>query len=185
MLDRTVLGSLPAPDDFTALGLLTVAVLFASWVVLLLLRESRSGVAAAADANAPPTSSSGVRPARPDGGAPAGDIEMVVAYVRPDVLDDVKAALVEAGAPSVTVTNVSGRGNQPAKTGQWRGEEYTVDLHRKVKIECVVADTPTADVVDAVSEAAYTGERGDGKVFVLPVSAARQIRTGKTGPEAV
>jgi nitrogen regulatory protein PII len=112
-------------------------------------------------------------------------IKMVVAYIRPDKLADVKRALAETGAPSLTVTNVSGRGSQPAKKGQWRGEEYTVDLHQKVKIECVVADIPAEDVVDAIAEGAQTGEPGDGKVFVLPVESARQIRTGKAGPDAV
>ncbi|MGQ4557141.1 P-II family nitrogen regulator [Halobellus sp. GM3] len=112
-------------------------------------------------------------------------IKMVMAYIRPDKLSDVKQALAEAGAPSLTVTNVSGRGSQPAKKSQWRGEEYTVDLHQKVKIECVVADTPAEDVVEAIAAGARTGEKGDGKVFVLPVESARQIRTGKRGPDAV
>ncbi len=84
---------------------------------------------------------------------------MVMAIIRPDKLADVKRALAEVGAPSLTVTNVSGRGSQPAKKGQWRGEEYTVDLHQKVKIECIVADIPADDVVDAIREAAHTGDR--------------------------
>ena len=113
------------------------------------------------------------------------DIKMVVAMVRPDKLSDVKQALAEVGAPSLTVTNVSGRGSQPAKKGQWRGEEYVVDLHQKVKIETVVADIPAEDVVDAIAEGAHTGEKGDGKIFVLPVEDAYQVRTGKTGREAV
>jgi nitrogen regulatory protein PII len=113
------------------------------------------------------------------------EIKLVMAYIRPDKLSDVKQALAEVGAPSLTVTNVSGRGSQPAKKGQWRGEEYTVDLHQKVKVECVVADIPAEDVVDAIADAARTGEKGDGKVFVLPVESARQIRTGKSGPDAV
>jgi Amt family ammonium transporter/nitrogen regulatory protein P-II 1 len=113
------------------------------------------------------------------------EIKLVMAYVRPDRLSDVKRALAEIGAPSLTVTNVSGRGSQPVKKGQWRGEEYAVDLHQKVKVECVVADTPAGDVVDAIAEAAYTGEKGDGKVFVLPVDDAVQIRTGKSGRDAV
>jgi nitrogen regulatory protein PII len=113
------------------------------------------------------------------------EIEMVVAMIRPEKLGAVKQALAEIGAPSLTVTNVSGRGSQPAKKGQWRGEEYTVDLHQKVKIECVVADIPADEVVDAISEAANTGEKGDGKIFVLPVNDAIQIRTGKRGPDAV
>ncbi|MFC7132264.1 MULTISPECIES: P-II family nitrogen regulator [Salinibaculum] len=113
------------------------------------------------------------------------EIEMVVAYIRPDKLGDVKQSLAEAGAPSLTVTNVSGRGSQPSKKGQWRGEEYVVDLHQKVKVECVVADIPTDDVVDAIEDAAHTGEPGDGKIFVMPVDDAVQIRTGKRGPDAV
>ncbi len=113
------------------------------------------------------------------------EIEMVVAYIRPDKLSDVKQSLAESGAPSLTVTNVSGRGSQPSKKGQWRGEEYTVDLHQKVKIECIVSDIPTEDVVDAIEDAAHTGDPGDGKVFVMPVSDAVQIRTGKRGPDAV
>ena len=113
------------------------------------------------------------------------DIEMVVAYIRPDRLGDVKQSLAEAGAPSLTVTNVSGRGSQPAKKGQWRGEEYTVDLHQKVKLECVVEELPTGDVVDAIEEAAHTGEPGDGKIFVMPVEQAVRIRTGERGTDAV
>jgi len=113
------------------------------------------------------------------------EIELVMAYIRPDKLSDVKRELAEAGAPSITVTDVSGRGSQPAKKGQWRGEEYTVDLHQKAKVECVVADVPAEDVVEAIRAGAHTGEKGDGKIFVLPVESASQIRTGKTGPDAV
>ena len=113
------------------------------------------------------------------------NITMIIAYIRPDKLGDVKQGLAEAGAPSLTVTNVSGRGSQPAKTGQWRGEEYVVDLHQKVKLECVVEEAPVDDVVDAIEEAAHTGEPGDGKVFTMPVDKAVQIRTGERGPDAV
>jgi ammonium transporter, Amt family len=123
---------------------------------------------------------------RSDGGEPNdGKIKMVTAIVRPDRLGAVKQSLAEAGAPSLTVTNVSGRGSQPAKKGQWRGEEYTVDLHQKVKIECVVADIPAEEVVDAIAAGANTGEPGDGKIFVTPVERAVQIRTGNTDTDAV
>jgi Amt family ammonium transporter len=128
--------------------------------------------------------------ALPDGGTDVrteGDsgIKMVVAILRPEKLGDVKRAVAEVGAPSITVTNVSGRGSQPAKTGQWRGEEYTVDLHQKVKVECVVADVPARDVADAIREGANTGEPGDGKIFIMPVEEAIQVRTGNEGTEAV
>ena len=123
---------------------------------------------------------------RTDGGQPnEGRLKMVMAIIRPDKLSDVKRGLSEVGAPSLTVTNVSGRGSQPVKTGQWRGEEYSVDLHQKVKVECVVADIPAEDVVAAIVESASTGEPGDGKVFVMPVDDATQIRTGKEGIDAV
>ncbi|ELY46770.1 ammonium transporter [Natronorubrum sulfidifaciens] len=123
---------------------------------------------------------------RADGGEPNdGEIKMITAIVRPDRLGAIKQSLAEIGAPSLTVTNVSGRGSQPAKKGQWRGEEYTVDLHQKVKIECVVADIPADEVVDAIGTAANTGEPGDGKIFVIPVEDAYQVRTEKTGPDAV
>ena len=123
---------------------------------------------------------------RADGGVEAGSpIKMVSAVVRPDKLGDIKQALAEINAPSLTVTNVSGRGSQPAKTGQWRGEEFTVDLHQKVKVDVVVADIPADEVAEAICEAASTGEPGDGKVFILPVEDAVQVRTGKSGTEAV
>ncbi|WP_435155961.1 ammonium transporter [Haladaptatus sp. DFWS20] len=124
---------------------------------------------------------------RADGGTPpnGGEIKLVTAIVRPDRLTNVKRALADIGAPSLTVTNVSGRGSQPAKLGQWRGEEYVVDLHQKVKVECVVADIPAEDVIEAIRGAANTGEPGDGKIFVVPIENACQVRTGKTGTEAV
>ncbi|SIR56500.1 ammonium transporter, Amt family [Haladaptatus litoreus] len=124
---------------------------------------------------------------RADGGSLPNDggIKLVTAIVRPDRLTNVKRALADIGAPSLTVTNVSGRGSQPAKLGQWRGEEYVVDLHQKVKVECVVADIPADDVIEAIREAANTGEPGDGKIFVVPVEEACQVRTGKKGTEAV
>jgi Amt family ammonium transporter len=120
---------------------------------------------------------------RTDGGDP--ELKMVFSVVRPEKLGDVKKALAEVGAPSLTVTNVSGRGSQPAKKGSWRGEEYTVDLHQKVKIECVVADVDAEEVATAIKEAAATGEPGDGKIFILDVENAIQVRTGKEGTEAV
>ncbi len=122
---------------------------------------------------------------RTDGGEEDPELKMITSVIRPEKLGAVKQALAEVGAPSLTVTNVSGRGSQPAKKGSWRGEEYTVDLHQKVKIECVVADIPYEDVVEAIREAANTGEPGDGKIFVMDVENAVQVRTGNDGTEAV
>lgn len=123
---------------------------------------------------------------RSDGGEPNnGGIKMVMAIIRPDKLGDAKTALAEINAASLTVTNVSGRGSQEPKKGSWRGEDYTVDLHQKVKIECAVADIPAEDVVEALREAAHTGEPGDGKIFVWDIENAVQVRTGKEGTNAI
>ncbi|GAA0543307.1 ammonium transporter [Halorubrum ejinorense] len=123
---------------------------------------------------------------RADGGVESGSqIKMVTAVVRPDKLGAIKQALAEINAPSLTVTNVSGRGSQPAKKGQWRGEEFTVDLHQKVKVDVVVADIPADEVAEAIADASKTGEPGDGKVFIIPVEDALQVRTGETGAGAV
>ena len=118
-----------------------------------------------------------------DGGTT--DIELVVAIIRPAKLNDVKRALAEAGAPSLTVTNVSGRGSQPTETGQWRGAEYIVDLHQKVKLECAVPATKSPVVLDAIQDAANTGEPGDGKIFVLPITEACRVSTDERGIEAM
>ena len=118
-------------------------------------------------------------------GAGASELEMVIAMIRPERLEPVKKELAAVGAPHLTVTRVRGRGDQPAKVGQWRGEEYSVDLLEKVKLECVVAEIPADEVVEAIREGAHTGEAGDGRVFVVPVDDACQIRTGRRGPEAV
>lgn len=137
--------------------------------------------------NQPSTATDGGRTGSGDSGPDIreGEITMIMAIIRPDRLGDVKSALAEVGAPSLTVTNVSGRGSQPAQKGQWRGEEYTVDLHQKVKIECVIADIPVDDVVSAIRESANTDELGDGKIFIIPVADAVQVRTGNRGPDAV
>ena len=113
------------------------------------------------------------------------ELDLVFAYIRPEKLGAAKPALAEVGAPSLTVINVSGRGSQPAKKGTWRGEEYSVDLHQKIKIECVVADVPTDEVVAAIREAAHTGNPGDGKIFVMSVDDAVQVRTGNDGMGAL
>ncbi len=123
---------------------------------------------------------------RTDGGEPNdGGIKMVTAIIRPEKLGAAKEALATVGAASLTVTNVSGRGSQPDKKGSWRGKEYTIDLHQKVKIECVVADIPAEDVVEALREATNTGEPGDGKIFVFDVENAVHIRTGAEGTDAI
>jgi nitrogen regulatory protein P-II 1 len=109
----------------------------------------------------------------------------VEAIIRPQKLDDVKAALDEIGIAGITVTEVHGSGKQKGYTQTYRGAEYTINLLQKVKIEVVVPENLLEQVVEVVQEAARTGEIGDGKIFVIPVADAIRIRTGERGDSAV
>jgi nitrogen regulatory protein P-II 1 len=109
----------------------------------------------------------------------------VEAIIRPQKLDEVKAALDEIGIAGITVTEVHGSGKQKGYTQTYRGAEYTINLLQKVKIEVVVPENLVEQVVEVVQETARTGEIGDGKIFVIPVADAIRIRTGERGDSAV
>jgi nitrogen regulatory protein P-II 1 len=109
----------------------------------------------------------------------------IEAIVRPTMLDVVKAALDELGLHGVTVTHVMGSGKQRGRTQHYRGQEYVVNLLDKIKIETVVPDTLVDSVMNAIADAAGTGEIGDGKIFVYKVDNAMRIRTKETGEEAI
>src|SRR3989339_1602113 len=105
----------------------------------------------------------------------------VEAIIRPGKLDDVKAALDELGVKGITVINVRGAGKQRGRTQYYRGQEYAVNLLDKIKIETVVSDDTAEEVVGAITKAAFTGEIGDGKIFLSKVDDAIRIRTGERG----
>ncbi len=106
-------------------------------------------------------------------------MKLVKAIVRPNKVDDVKDALSRLNVSGLTVTEVRGHGKQKGHTAIYRGKEYNVSLLPKMKIESVVADEVVDSVVKAIIEAARTGEIGDGRVFVIPVTHAYKIRTGE------
>ncbi len=109
----------------------------------------------------------------------------VEALIRPQKLDDVKAALSEIGIKGMTVTEVRGSGKQKGFTQHYRGAEYTVNLLQKVKIEIVVLDNEAKLVATTIADAARTGEIGDGKIFLIPVAEVIRIRTGEEGDIAL
>ena len=109
----------------------------------------------------------------------------VEALIRPQKLDDVKAALSDIGIKGMTVTEVRGSGKQKGFTQHYRGAEYTVNLIQKIKLEIVVADSEAKHVANTIAEAARTGEIGDGKIFLVPVGEAIRIRTGEEGDVAI
>ena len=109
----------------------------------------------------------------------------IEAVIRPQRIDEVKAALDDIGVSGMTVTEVRGTGAQKGYTQHYRGAEYTVNLLQKVKLEIVAGDADVDRIVSAIVGAARTGEIGDGKIFVTPVLDAIRIRTGEKGEEAV
>ena len=106
-------------------------------------------------------------------------MKLIKAIVRPNKVDDVRLALEKLNISGLTVTEVRGHGKQKGHTAIYRGKEYNVSLLPKMEIEVVVADEITDDAVKAIIQAARTGEIGDGRVFVLPVSNSYRIRTGE------
>ena len=110
----------------------------------------------------------------------------IEAIIRPEKLDDVKNALSAAGYAGMNIVHVTGRGVQRGIVHQGRGgETYTVDMLPKVKVEVVVADKDVDKVVDMIVKAARTGNIGDGKIFIMPVTDSIRVRTGERGDAAV
>jgi nitrogen regulatory protein PII len=109
----------------------------------------------------------------------------IEAIIRPGRLDEVKVALDEVGVHGISVIEIKGAGKQKGYTQHYRGAEYQVNLIPKVMLVIVVPDADQEKVVDAIEEAARTGEIGDGKIFVTALQDVVRIRTGETGPEAI
>ncbi|MCD4715372.1 MAG: P-II family nitrogen regulator, partial [Desulfobacterales bacterium] len=100
-------------------------------------------------------------------------------------LDDVKDAILKLGVSGITISEVKGFGRQKGHKEIYRGAEYVVDFLPKIKIEVVVPADMVPRVVETIKEQAYTGQIGDGKLFVLPVEKAIRIRTGEEDRDAI
>ncbi|MCL5781299.1 MAG: P-II family nitrogen regulator [Bacillota bacterium] len=109
----------------------------------------------------------------------------IEAIIRPGKLEEVKDALNKLGVHGMTVSQVIGCGHQKGRTEVYRGAEYSINLLPKVKVEVIVKDQWVDACVNAISDAARSGEIGDGKIFVYPVSNVIRIRTGEQGDDAV
>lgn len=107
------------------------------------------------------------------------------AIVRVEKLDDVRNALEQIGIPGVTITPIEGHGRQSGIVEQFRGREFKVDLIPKAKLEIVCKDKDVEKIVVAITQAARTGEIGDGKIFIYPVENALRIRSGEIGETAI
>jgi nitrogen regulatory protein P-II 2 len=125
------------------------------------------------------TDGTGILPVR------EGKMKLIVAIIKPFKLDEVRKALTGIGVHGMTVTEVKGYGRQKGHTEIYRGAEYVVNFLPKLRLE-VAVDSALADkAVEAITSSARTGQIGDGKVFVSPISSAVRIRTGETDSDAL
>jgi nitrogen regulatory protein P-II 1 len=112
-------------------------------------------------------------------------MKKIEAIVRKTRLDAVKGALNFIGIAGMTITEVKGCGHQKGHVEHYRGSEYVVNLLPKVKIETVVHDQESDKAVEAILDAARTGEIGDGKIFIYDIAEAIQVRTGEKGDKVI
>jgi nitrogen regulatory protein PII len=112
-------------------------------------------------------------------------MKMVIAIIRPHRLQDVKEALADIGVVGLTVTDVRGAGRQKGQVERYRGSEYSIDLLAKIKLEVAVLDDQCEEVIQTIRKAAFTGEIGDGKIFVLPLEDSIRVRTGERGEDSL
>jgi nitrogen regulatory protein PII len=112
-------------------------------------------------------------------------MKMVVAYIRHEAFEPIRQELLEAGFPSLSISEVKGSGRQKGITEHYRGAEIAIHLRPKLKMECVVEDNAVRLVTETILKHARTGSVGDGKIFLLPVEDAVRIRTGESGEEVL
>ena len=112
-------------------------------------------------------------------------MKKIEAIIRPFKLEDVKIALVNSGIVGMTVSEVRGFGRQKGQVERYRGSEFTVEFLQKLKVEVVVEDEKVNSVIDAIAEAAKTGEIGDGKIFITSIDSVVRIRTGDKDEEVL
>src|SRR5262245_1711080 len=97
-------------------------------------------------------------------------MQLIRAIIRPDKVDSVKEALGKVQVSGLTVTEVRGHGKQKGHSTVYRGQEYNIGLLPKMSVEAVVPDDIVDSVVQAIIRSAHTGEIGDGRVFVAPIT---------------
>jgi nitrogen regulatory protein P-II 2 len=112
-------------------------------------------------------------------------MKLIVAYIQPHKLNDVKEELYKAEVYKMSVTNALGCGQQKGYTESYRGVEIEVNLLKKVRIEIAVNADFVQPTIDAIIAGARTGEIGDGKIFVLSLDDCIRIRSGETGTDAI
>lgn len=112
-------------------------------------------------------------------------MKLITAIIRPEQLDDVRNALEGCGVQGLTVSSAHGYGRQRGHTEVYRGAEYAVDLHAKIRIEVLAGDEQAGNLMEVIVAASNTGHAGDGKVWLIDVHEAVRVRTGERGVAAI
>ncbi|MHC4772958.1 MAG: P-II family nitrogen regulator [Planctomycetota bacterium] len=112
-------------------------------------------------------------------------MKLIIAYIQPHKLEDVKKALAEADVGKMSVTNSLGCGAQMGYEESYRGIKFEVNLMKKIRLEIAVSEPFLEKTVNTIISSARTGEIGDGKIFVLDLADCIRIRTGEHGRDAV
>ncbi|GHV83039.1 nitrogen regulatory protein P-II 1 [Spirochaetia bacterium] len=112
-------------------------------------------------------------------------MKLIIAYIQPHALNDVKQELYKSDVFKISITNAMGCGQQKGYTEHYRGVEMEVNLLKKVRVEIAVNDEFVHPTIDAIIRGARSGEIGDGKIFVVPIEECIRIRTGETGKTAI
>ena len=112
-------------------------------------------------------------------------MHMIECVIKPSALDKVKSQLVEMGILGVTAQECKGYGKQRGHTERYRGARMDVGFVPKVLLKIAVRDQDLDQAVATIVTAAQTGQIGDGKLFVYPLTRVIRIRTGETDNEAL
>ena len=112
-------------------------------------------------------------------------MKRIIAIVRPEKMESLKEALFACGVTGMTISQVSGCGNQHGWKEHFRGTEVLLNMVPKVKFEIGADDAAVTDIARTIQETARTGEVGDGKIFISPIEEVIRIRTGEAGTEAL
>ncbi|MBN1409438.1 MAG: P-II family nitrogen regulator [Spirochaetales bacterium] len=112
-------------------------------------------------------------------------MKLIIAYIQPHKLNDVKKELYKKEVYKISVTNALGCGQQKGYSESYRGVQMEVNLLKKVRIEIAVNDDFVKPTVDAIVTGAQSGEIGDGKIFILPLEGCVRIRSNETGSDAI
>ncbi len=112
-------------------------------------------------------------------------MRLIIAYIQPEKLSDVKQSLYAAGVYKLSVTNALGCGQQMGYHETYRGVDIEVNLLKKVRLEIALNEAFVQPTIDAIIAGARTGKIGDGKILVLPLERCVRIRTGEEGSAAI